>query len=226
MRLIKSIALFVAIVIVLLAVPLLFLLGDGEERAPYDEGLLPWRIERLPNGASRAFGLTLGESTLADAYRRFGDDAKIALIAAQGESGSVEAYYDSAQAGPITGKMILTLETTQPQREAMLQRAVKAEVTENAARRITLAEADLQELRQARIAGITFIPSANLTEDIVEQRFGTPGEKIRIDERITHWLYPEKGLDVQLDAKGKEVLQYVAPADFSRLRDPLRAAAQ
>lgn len=226
MRLIKAIALFVAIVGVLLAIPLLFISGDGAEKIAGQSAALPWHIERLPNGGSRVLGLEPGESTLEDAYRQYGADAQIALIAAQGESGSVEAYYDNAHAGPITGKMILTLQTTQRQREAMLERAVKAEVTENAARRVKLAEVDLHALRQARIAGITFIPAADLSEDVVVQRFGLPSEKIRIDERITHWLYPDKGLDVQCDAKGKEVLQYVAPRDFARLRDPLLSAAR
>ncbi|WP_131111043.1 hypothetical protein [Sulfuricystis thermophila] len=225
MRLLKSIALFIAIVFALLAIPLLFI--SGGERAPTDdEAKLPWRIETLPGGGSRVFGLTLGESILEDAYRQFGTDVQIALIAAQGESGSVEAYYDSAHVGPITGKMILTLETTPAEREAMLKRAVKAEVTENASRRITLADADLQELRRARIAGITFIPAANLTEDVVMQRFGAPSERIRLDANISHWLYADRGLDIRIDAKGKEVLQYVAPANFARLRDPLLAAAR
>lgn len=226
MRLIKAIALFVALVVVSLAIPLLFLSGDGAEKTVSQSAALPWHIERLPNGTSRVFGLVLGESTLEDAYRQFGADAQIALITAQGESGSVEAYYDSAHAGPITGKMILTLETTLAEREAMLKRAVKAEVTENAARRVTLADADLQALRSARLAGITFIPSADLAEEVVLQRFGTPTETIRIDERLSHWLYPDKGLDVQIDAKGKEVLQYIAPRDFARLRDPLLAATR
>ncbi|WP_126445120.1 hypothetical protein [Sulfuricystis multivorans] len=224
-KLLRGIALFLALIAALLAIPLLFI--SGNEKAPaVDDALLPWNIERLPGGATRVFGLTLGESTLDDAYRRFGEEARVALIAAQGESGSVEAFYEHFNAGFITGKMILTLETSQAQRAALLARAVKAEITENAARRITLAAVDLEDLRHARIAGITFIPSADLDAESVRQRFAMPAETIRLDERITHWLYPDKGLDVRLDAKGKEVLQYVAPMDFTRLRDPLLAAGR
>jgi hypothetical protein len=40
---------------------------------------------------------------------------------------------------------------------------------------------------------------------------------------VEHFLYPAKGLDLILDRKGKEVLQYVAPRDFARLREPLTA---
>lgn len=224
MRLVRSIALLIAIVVALLALPLLFLPDEGSHSTPGREEHLPWHIETLPDGGARVFGLTLGASTLADAYQMFGDDAKVALLIAKGEPGTVEAYYDSFSAGFITGKMILTLETSQAQRDAMQTRALKVETTQKATRLITLADADLQQLRQARIAGITFIPTANLSEEIVLQRFGEPAEKIRSDENATHWLYPDRGLDVRIDAKGKEVLQYVAPRDLARLRDPLLAA--
>jgi hypothetical protein len=40
-------------------------------------------------------------------------------------------------------------------------------------------------------------------------------------ENTEHFLYPEQGLDLQLNTKGKEVLQYVPPRDFSALRTPL-----
>ena len=60
-----------------------------------------------------------------------------------------------------------------------------------------------------------------MDEAIILQRFGTPAERIRQGETLEHFLYPDKGLDLVLDSKGKEVLQYVAPADFARLRAPL-----
>lgn len=225
MRLIRSIAPYLAILLFMLAIPLFFLSDEGG-KAPGQEEHLPWNIETLPGGGSRVFGLILGESPLADAYRTLGDDAQVALLVAPGESGTVEAYYDSLAVGFITGEMILTLETSQAQREAMLARAIKAETTQNAARRITLADTDLQQLRSARIVGITFIPTANLSEEIVLQRFGMPAEKIRSDDNAMHWLYPDRGLEVRIDVKGKEVLQYVAPRDFARLRDPLLAAGR
>ena len=46
-------------------------------------------------------------------------------------------------------------------------------------------------------------------------------EIIDTDDQTTHLLYPEKGLDLIINRKGKEALQYVAPKDFTRLRDPL-----
>jgi hypothetical protein len=222
-RLLKSILLFVAIVVVLLAAPLLFISDDGKRVEQPSEGL-PWQIDVLADGTTRVFGLMPGLSTLDDARVRFGPDAQIALIIAQGETGSVEAYYESVKAGFVTGKMILALETSLAQRENMLKRAIKAEFMESATRRITLADTDLQELGKAKLSAIAFIPSANLAEDIVLQRFGVPAERVRSSEQTEHFLYPERGLDLRLDAKGKELLQYVAPREFARLRDPLFAA--
>jgi hypothetical protein len=224
-RLLKSIALFIAIVVALLAAPLLFMSDEGKRVEPPAEGL-PWQIDVLPDGNTRVFGLTPGVSTLEDAHSRFGVDAQIAMIIAQGETGSVEAYYESVKAGFVTGKMILTLETSLAQREGMLKRAIKAEFMESTTRRIALADVDLLELGKAKISAIAFIPSANLSEEVIVQRFGTPVERIRSSEQTEHFLYPARGLDLRLDAKGKELLQYVAPREFARLRDPLIAAAK
>lgn len=224
-RLLKSILLFVVIVVALLAAPLLFISDDGKPVQQAAEGL-PWQVDLLADGHSRVFGLSPGISTLDDARARFGPDAQIAMIIAKGETGSVEAYYETLTAGFVTGKMVLTLETTIAQREEMLKRAIKADFMESTTRRITLADDDLLTLSKARVSAIAFIPSANLTEDVVLQRFGTPAERIRSSEHTEHFLYPAKGLDLRLDAKGKELLQYVAPQEFARLRDPLLAAVK
>jgi len=42
-----------------------------------------------------------------------------------------------------------------------------------------------------------------------------------IDQKRQHLLFPELGLDLLLDEKGKELLQYVDPTEFGKLRQPL-----
>lgn len=219
---VKSLSFFIVLVLVLLAIPLL-MPGEGGQQSVAPATGMPWQVERLPDGLSRVFGIVPGQSTLSEARGLLAGAPQVALIVAPGGSGSLEAYYDTISAGLVTGKMILTLATTLEQREQMLQRARKAEYMESTTRRVTLSEADQAWAEGAVIAGITFIPAANLDEQIVLQRFGAPAERIRGDEHREHFLYPELGLDLQLDAKGKEVLQYVAPRDFARLRDPLLA---
>ncbi len=218
----KGFALFITIVVTLLALPLLFVTKD-QSVAPPAEGL-PWQIENLPDGRTRVFGLVPGRSTLDEARNHYGQGAQVALIIAPGESGSVEAYFDTITAGSVTGKMILTMTTTEIQREQMLKRARKAEHMEGTTRKVALGDEDAALIGGVAIAAIAFIPSAQIDEQIILQRFGMPTERIRSSEHTEHFLYPAKGLDLRLDAKGKELLQYVAPQEFARLRDPLQQA--
>jgi hypothetical protein len=218
----KAIALFLLILLLLLGLPFLFPSGgEGQRDIPVPPA--PWQIETEPGGGSRVFGLTPGRSTLEEARRLLGGDPQVALIVAPGESGAVEAYFESVQAGPVSGRMVVTLASTAEQREGMLKRARKADYMESTTRRVELGDQDLMLAQKAAIEALVFIPAANLDEQIVLQRFGTPAERIRSGEHREHFLYPDKGLDLQLDAKGKEVLQYVAPREFARLRAPLVA---
>jgi hypothetical protein len=216
----RSIALFIAIIVALLALPILFHAEDAGRNETPAEGM-PWQIDVLPDGTTRVFGLTPGRSTLDDARKLLGANAQVALVIAPGESGSVEAYYESVTAGPVTGKMVLTLETTLAQREQIINRARKVDYMNSTTRRVSPSDEDLALADAFVISAIAFIPSANLDEQIILQRFGMPAERIRSSEAREHFLYPAKGLDLQLDAKGKELLQYVAPRNFVQLRDPL-----
>lgn len=189
---------------------------------------LPWQVESLPGGASKVMGLTLAPagathvaSTLADAKQQWGQAMQIAIIAAPGEDGLLEAFVDPASAGFITGKAVLTAHLASAEIRAMRERAIKSEFMESTTRKYTLTPADLQTALKAPITALSFIPQANLDADTVVARFGTPAERVRSNGHLEHFLYPAKGLDLALDSEGKELLQYVAPAEFNQLRQPL-----
>jgi hypothetical protein len=202
---------------------------DASQAAARPSGL-PWQIEVLPHGASKVMGLTLGKpgtaSTLGDAQQLWGDAMQVAIIAAPGEDGLLEAFVDPASAGFITGKIVITAHLASTDIRAMRERAIKAEFMESTTRKYTLAPSDLKTAMKAPVAALSFIPQANLDADTVIARFGQPAERVRSNGHLSHFLYPAKGLDLALDTQGKELLQYVAPAEFERLRQPLiRAAA-
>jgi len=210
------------LIIVLLAAGLLFFDSSeqpGDEQ-PNDETVtgLPWQIDRLPGGVTRVFGITLGQTTLAEAIELMGDDMKLAIIAAPHESGTVEAYYSHHSAGPITGKMILVLDIAPDALAPLRERAFQ----DGGTRRYHLHPDDLPVAYRAPVRVINFLPSFNLDEDIVQARFGVPAEIMQIDEQQQHWFYPDKGLDLILNVDGKEVLQYLRPDDFSSHRAGLQ----
>ena len=182
---------------------------------------LPWQIDILPDGGSRVFGLTLGTSTLDDARAQFGNDIEVAVIAAPGEPGALEAYYIRFTAGILTGKLVLATGLDHQTLQGLRARAVKNEFMGNTTRKYFLHRDDLPIAWRAPITTITFIPSASFDEKTALKRFGPPTERLHAGEQAEHLLYPGLGLDLIIDHKGKEVLQYVAPRDFARLREPL-----
>ena len=65
-------------------------------------------------------------------------------------------------------------------------------------------------------------PTVLLDEDLLHKRFGEPAQRIReAENNTTHWLYPERGLDIALNDEGQAVMQYVSPKAFSKLMAPL-----
>jgi hypothetical protein len=212
-----------ALVIAVIVTPLFFL-DSGPGPSARSTGGPPWQIGVLPDGTSKVFGLTIGASTLADARSRLGSDMQLAIVAAPGEAGSLEVFYTSVNLGSVTGKLILTGDVAPATVAAMRERAVKTEYMEGVTRKSTLRPEDQEVALRAPIRAVGFIPSIDLDEDLVRQRFGPPAERIRSGEHVEHLLYPDKGLDLVLDARGKEFLQYVAPRAFAHLREPLVAA--
>ena len=186
---------------------------------------LPWQIETLPGGEAQVFGLTLGKSTLADARARFGPEMQLAVIAEPDERGNVEGYYEGVTAGFVAGKLIVTADLPPEAIDGMRERAPKTQYMQSTTRRATLAPADEAVALAAPIRGLAFIPSAQLDEAVILERFGQPAERIRVNDHQEHLLYPAKGLDLVFDSKGRELLQYVAPARFDALRAPLQAQA-
>ena len=218
-----TVAIIVAALAVLLG-PVVWQFATYKPQSVPSSGL-PWQIETLPGGEAQVFGLTLGRSTLADARARFGTEMQLAVIAEPGEDGNVEGYYESVTAGFVAGKLIVTADLPAATIDAMRERAPKTQYMQSTTRKATLAPADEAAALAAPIRGLAFIPGAQLDEAVILERFGQPAERIRVNAHQEHLLYPAKGLDLVLDSKGRELLQYVAPARFEALRAPLLAQA-
>jgi hypothetical protein len=211
-----------AVLVAAFVPPLLQALRAPPPAEPPGHGL-PWQVERTPDGTTRVFGLALGRSTLADVER---DGAlQVAVVGLAGEAGALEGYLDAFNAGFVVGRLVLAADASEAQRRAWQQRATRREGG-GASLRYVLAGADRAEALRAAVVGLTFIPNAQLDAPTLRQRFGEPTQRIAAaDGRLEHWLYPALGLAIVLDAEGRDVLQYVAPADFdAKLRAPLLAA--
>jgi hypothetical protein len=197
----------------------LLLRPQGGDSPPL-EGL-PWQIETLADGASRVFGVTLGRDTMGAAHERLGPDMELAIVVSGDEAGSLEMYYGHYRAGPFNGKLIVAGELDQATLSQLRERAGAPKYLDSGARKFHLQTQDLPLAYAAPVGTITFIPSAALDQEIARTRFGPAQETLRTGDGNMHLLYPALGLDLMLDEKHRDVLQYVAPRDFARLRAPL-----
>ena len=89
------------------------------------------------------------------------------------------------------------------------------------AKKYTLSDKYRSQVLDEIITGLTFIPAVNLDEEVILARFGVPDRRVELDG-VTHFLYAAKGLDVVLHDDSKEVIQYVSPASFQQLIQPLQ----
>ena len=193
---------------------------DGGKSTATVKGL-PWQIEVLPEGRSKVFGITLGQVTLGQARERLGPDVELAIISATADDHSMEMYYERYTAGVLTGKLVLTAELAAEKLAKMIERSARTDYLKTGARKLRLHPDDLPLAWQSPVQSLTFIPTINLDRQTAIKRFGEPAEIVSSDEQTTHLFYPDKGLDLIINEDGREVLQYVAPREFFRLRDPL-----
>ncbi|MFZ2973692.1 MAG: hypothetical protein WA049_13725 [Ferribacterium limneticum] len=210
----------IALIAIALIVPFL-VPGLGKQEGVDPNANLPWQIEVDAQGGSSVFGLRPGVSTVGEVRQKFGSEMDVAIIAEPNEMGTLEGYYSQVALGFVLAKVIVTVDAKKELILEMRERALKAKHMESTTRKITLNPDDLAAIEKMPVKAISVIPSVNLDEATVIQRFGQPGERLAVSEKRVHLLYPEKGLDVVVDGDGKELLQYVAPRNFAELREPL-----
>ena len=184
---------------------------------------LPWQVRPVPDGLSRVFGITLGETPLGEAEAAFDEEAKVSLFVNEQGERAVEAYFDVLNLEGLKAKMVLTVGVDTATLDGMYDRGLRIATLGSGSKRVTLHPDDLDRARRTAITAITYMPYIDLKPELVAKRFGEPARRIEEAETgIRHWLYPEMGLNIALEGEGgQDVLQYVPPKDFEKLVRPL-----
>jgi hypothetical protein len=194
--------------------------------APDPDPKLPWKINVDAAGNSTVFGLTLGKSTLADGQQILSDIGEADLLISKDGSKSLEAYFNGIFLNGLKADFVFMLELDAETIEGMYQRGLQLSALESGIHKVDLTQEDLDIAASAKIAHITYLPKTDLDEALITNLFGEPHMIVHEpDSSISHWLYPDKGLDIAVDPDRKEVFQYVAPAKFDLISEPLKQAA-
>lgn len=206
-----------AIVIVILAVAILAPGGRKTDGNPK----LPWEIAILDDGSPRVFELTLGQSSLSQAVQLLSESPTLSLFRSPTGIFSIEAYFQRVALSGLRADFILTLEIDQTVSAEIFERGLRISQLGSGGKKVSLAETDVNLAMSSPIRNITYIPATDLDAELIERYFGKPEQIIDDPEGGTHWLYPNKGLDIALNPDTKEVFQYVHPSRFNELLEPL-----
>lgn len=219
----RNIALPIAAVTLLL-IGAAILLPGGRPVDP--DPKVPWKIEVNEDGSSTVLGLTLGTTTLGQTETLFDEEAKFTLFVRKSGEKTVEAYFERVFLSGLRADMVMALELGPEEKQAMYDRGTRIAKLGSGDKKVTMHPDDIVLARRAAIRHITYLPVTDLDEELLERRFGTPGQRIPANNGVVHWLYPDRGLDIAVDPDRKEVFQYVAPRDFEELVTiPLQRAA-
>ncbi len=193
-------------------------IDDGQVR-------LPWRTTINAAGQTGVFGFTLGETSLEEVRELFGQEGTINLFETAGrtERYGVEVYFEQVYLQSLRADFVVTVDVDQETLEAMYQRGLRISQLGSGSKKVKLDPVDVEALLPRPIRAITYLPQARLDDPLIERRFGAPAERRAEPETgIVHWLYPERGIDIARDPKGKVVIQYVSQVDFADILTPLK----
>jgi len=182
---------------------------------------LPWQVEHTSTGATRVFGIILGQTSLDDASRHLNKVPEIALF--QGGQGpeSIEAFFGKTRVGVFDAKVVLSLDADSEILTQVAEMAGEPEPMPSGSWKRPVSEQALKTVLELPVMSITYVPSVQYEPDIVLRRFGEPSDKLQHNEHSEYWFYPNLGLVILLDTEGKEILQYVAPDRFGELRSQM-----
>jgi hypothetical protein len=192
----------------------------GNERRTDD---LPWHIEHPMPDTVRIFGLTLGESTLAQAEDRFQEEAEPSLFKSPDGKMIAEMFFEHVNLAGLPSKIVLTVDVSEAELKAIYERGLRMAAT-GSGKKITMTPDDVAKLKTMPISSLTYMPGLRVEEAMLLKRFGQPVRRIQEKKsEAIHWLYPQNGLDITVGGGEKPLMQYVPPKDFAKLEQPLLA---
>ncbi len=198
----------------LVAIALAILLPGGRQVDP--DPKLPWDIHLTAENRVQVFKLTLGKSTLADARAVFQMEGEINLFVDKSGKPALEAYFERVFLSGLRADFILVLDANETTLAALFNRGSRISRSSDTTRKVELSSEDSTLVSTLPIRLINYVPYANLDEALVSSRFGQPAQKLtELETGIIHWIYPDRGVSIGLNADGKELIQYMPLSEIN-----------
>lgn len=212
---------WIIIFAIILFISFAILLTPSVKKQAPIERMYPWNIQVDNEGLTQVFGVTVGKSTWLEVNKHFNKYGKLAVFDDGNGRLSLEGFLGDITVSGITGRIILKLEADQELLKQLMQGARKHSAQKSGAIRYTIDHGQRRDIINLPVISLTFIPVVDLDPELIKQRFGQPDRIITMPSGVQHFIYRHTGLDIILDNNGKEVLQYIVPADIQSIIRPL-----
>ncbi len=169
---------------------------------------MPWQSYVNEQNQTVVFDLTMERSRLIDAARQFGTEVDAALFENENVTPELEVYFSSTKVGGISAKIILNL-ILDDQAILMLRENIDESMLMPSGVKKTMftAKGELS-MSQLVIKSLTFVPRADLEQEVIRDLFGKPDRIELANEGVSYWYYPNKGLRIIVDEEQKEILEF------------------
>jgi len=186
---------------------------------------LPWQITVTDPQMLHVFDLDIGKTTLGQAVNILKSEYELAWFENDDQSISLEAYFLRVSLSGLRAKVILELDSKGLDMDYLKKNSGKPEILPSRAIKYPLD--DLAQIMSNKIIkSLTYIPKSSVEPELLKDRFGPADEVITINKNSEFWLYPQKGLVMTINTKGKEAFQYIPITDFERLKKSVQLTVE
>ena len=180
---------------------------------------LPWKIELSETGATKVLGLDIGRLTLEEMMLSLHKIAELSVFESREGELSLEAFFGKTRLGIFDATLVAELDADQLELKQFINLASpnKRKGTPSGNWKYEITEESVKKANDMRVWRLVYMPSVNYDATTIQKYFGEPDSKEQLEEGLTYWFYPKKGVVVLEDDNGREVFYYVAADEFSRL---------
>jgi len=169
---------------------------------------MPWQSYINDKQQTVVFNLTMKKSHLIDAARQFGTEIEASLFENDSVKPELEVYFSSTKVGGISARIVLNLLVDDQIIERLLKNIDESMVMPSGVKKTTFTATGERLMSNLTIKSLSFVPSANLEEQVIENLFGKPDRIELATQGVTYWHYPQKGLRIIVDNEQKEILEF------------------
>lgn len=195
----------------------------------------PWQTGSDSAQHLDVFSIRLGRDSLGTIQSQWRKNLEIALFEDPDGGLTLEAYVHRFDAGGIVGQLVLHID---PPEEWLLEAAHHAtdrSATASGNHRLTLSQTDLDAVWAMQPVALSFIAKhSDITAGALRARFGKPAQikkRIVTDQQagknhgkvmqLEYWMYPKRGILLELDFSGSKVFHYLPPQGYKEFQDRL-----